>query len=404
MGRAKKNLQCNRYNGSSVRGTSGVLTIATLVYLVCLSGPATADCTSIAGSGNDAYRCSSGTSGSGLTDLSGSNSLVFLSGGTGTINGDIRFGAGDDVIQMNSGRVLGSVDQGDGANLFQISAGTVVGAVQQGVGIDNFQMNGGTIQSLAQGDGRDIFLMTGGTIVGGFDDGDVATMTGGTVGRVNMKLDDNIFDMSGGHILGNLVTGFGQDTIIVSGGTIGGNISVSGGNDSITISGGEIHGEIRASTGNDSLIWRNAGVIKPAVLMGDGDDTTLISNLSETTLSATPSIDGGLGNDTLTFDNGSSSVASRYVGWETVNLNNNSRFDLSGNFFLGDSGSGTGGLNIDASSVLTATNGAVRPYTAGQLVTLTNAGVIDMTSASSSATDTLSVYGNYVGRGGQLLL
>jgi hypothetical protein len=39
-----------------------------------------------------------------------------------------------------------------------------------------------------------------------------------------MKLDNNLFDLSGGQILGNLVTGFGTDTIIVSGGRIGGNI------------------------------------------------------------------------------------------------------------------------------------------------------------------------------------
>lgn len=377
---------------------------ATFLCLLCLSRAAVADCTSITGTGNDSYRCSSGTSGSGLTDLSGSNSLAFPSGGNGTINGNVRFGAGNDVIQMDSGRILGSVDQGDGVNLFQIGAGTVTGAVQQGSGIDNFQMSGGTIQSLAQGDARDTFLMTGGTIIGGFDDGDVAKMTGGTIGRVNMKLDNNIFDMSGGSIVGNLVTGFGKDTIIVSGGTIGGNISVSGGDDSITVTGGEIDGEIRASTGNDSLNWSTGGVIMSAVLMGDGDDTTLISHLTESTLSLTPSIDGGLGNDTLTFDNSSSAGSSRYIGWESVNLSNNSRFDLAADFFLGDEGSGTGNFNIDSTSTLQVTNGAIRPYTSGQLTTLTNAGIIDMTSNSSRATDTLSVYGNYVGNGGQLLL
>lgn len=376
----------------------------TLVCLMCLSSTATADCSTVAGSGNDSYSCSSGTSGSGLTALAGANSLVFPFGGNGTINGNVRFGPGNDVIQMDSGTVLGAVDQGDGANRFQISAGTVTGAVQQGNGIDNFQMTGGAIQSLAQSDGYDVFLMTGGTIVGGFDDGDMAKMTGGTIGRVNMKLDDNIFDMSGGTIIGNLVTGFGQDTIIVSGGTIGGNISVSGGDDSITVTGGEIDGEIRASNGNDSFIWRNAGVIKSAVLMGDGDDTTLIGHLTENTLSLTPSIDGGLGNDTLTFDASSSGTASRYIGWETVKLTNNSRFNLSDDFFLGDSSTGTGNFNIDNTSTLQVTNGAIRPYTAGQLTTLTNAGIIDMSSGSSSATDTLSVYGNYVGSGGQLLL
>ncbi|WP_330299920.1 hypothetical protein [Streptomyces sp. NBC_00503] len=54
---------------------------------------------------------------------------------------------------------------------------------------DDFAMTEGQIASLAQGDGRDTFLMTGGTISGAFEDGDVAQMTGGTVGRVDLKLD-----------------------------------------------------------------------------------------------------------------------------------------------------------------------------------------------------------------------
>ncbi len=44
-------------------------------------------------------------------------------------------------------------------------------------------------------------------------------MTGGTIGRVDMKLDNNVFEMSGGSIINNLVTGFG---ITLSGGSIGG--------------------------------------------------------------------------------------------------------------------------------------------------------------------------------------
>lgn len=363
-------------------------------HAACVLTPSTGDST---------YICDSGSSPTGLTDFTGSNTLTLPTGGTGAINGDITFGAGTDFVDMNSGRVVGSITQGDGADRFQISSGTVTGAVSQGNGIDDFVMSGGQIQSLAQGDGRDTFLMTGGTIVGAFQDGDVARQTGGTIGRVDMKLDNNIYDMSGGSILGNLVTAFGTDTIIVSGGNIGGNISTSGGNDSITVSGGVINGEIRASVGNDTLNWLNGGQIKSAVLMGDGDDTALLSGLNESLLGTTPSIDGGLGNDQLTLDNTTSSTAARYIGWETVNLNN-SRFDLAADFFLGDSASNTGTFNIDGSSTLGVTQGSIRPYTAGALATLNNAGTVDMTTGSNSATDSLTVYGNYVGNNGQLWL
>lgn len=353
--------------------------------------------------GNDSFVCDSGSSGP-LTDLSGNNSLTFPSNGTGSINGNVSFGAGADRVVMDSGSIIGTLSQGDGRDTLQISAGQITGAVSQGSGIDDFVMSGGSIQSLAQGDGLDTFLMTGGTIVGAFEDGDVAQMTAGTIGRVDMKLDDNIFDLRGGQILGNLVTGFGTDTIIVSGGRIGGNVSVSGGDDSITVSGGEIAGEIRASAGNDRLVWDTGGLINSAILMGEGNDSAMLRNLDEGTLSSTPSLDGGLGNDALTFDSSTSAGATRYINWESVNLSNGAYFDLAGNFVLGDSVSGTGVFNIDASSTLAVAQGSISPSTGGQLTTLNNAGVIDMSTGNTRTDDSLTVQGNYVGNSGQLWL
>ncbi|KOY02687.1 autotransporter outer membrane beta-barrel domain-containing protein [Pseudomonas nunensis] len=372
---------------------------------LCLGGSqiSYASCTLTPSSGNDSFICDSGTSGP-LTDLAGNNSLSFPANGTGRVNGNVTFGAGIDSVQMDSGTLAGALDLGNGNDRLRITGGQITGAVSQGNGIDDFVMLGGTIQALAQGDGRDTFLMTGGTITGAFEDGDVARMTGGSIGRVDMKLDNNIFDLSGGQILGNLVTGFGTDTIIVSGGRIGGNISVSGGNDSITVTGGEIVGEIRASTGDDSLIWNGGGIIRSAILMADGNDRATLSNLDESTLAFTPSLDGGPGNDLLTFDHTTTSSAARYINWETVNLSNGSQLDLAGNLVLGDSASGTGVLNIDGSSTLTSIQGSIRPFAAGQLATLNNAGVIDLTRSNSRTDDSLTVQGNYVGNNGQLLL
>ncbi|MDN7142667.1 autotransporter outer membrane beta-barrel domain-containing protein [Pseudomonas sp. JQ170] len=385
-------------------GNNGLLQAGALSLLSLAVQQVQAACTLTADAGDTTYACDSGSSDAGLVDLLGNNTLVFPATGSGTVNGNISFGPGVDLITMHSGLVVGTIDQGDGADRFQISAGTVTGAVRQGNGIDDFVMTGGQIQSLAQGDSRDTFLMTGGTIIDAFEDGDVAQQTGGTIGRVDMKLEKNVYVMSGGAILGNLVTGFDIDRIEVSGGTIGGNISTSGGDDSITVSGGIINGEIRASVGNDTFNWLNGGQIKSAVLMGDGNDTALLSGLTESLLSATPSIDAGLGSDQLTFDSTTFATASRFIGWETVNLRNNSHFDLAGNFFLGDSGSNTGTLSIDTLSVLAVTQGSIRPYTAGQLATLNNTGTIDMTTGSNSATDSLTVHGNYVGDSGRLWL
>ena len=363
--------------------------------------PSHAACTLTPSPGNDNFVCDSGNSGP-LTDLAGNNTLTFPTNGTGTITGNVTFGGGNDALGMNSGIISGSVNQGDGADTFSISAGQVAGAVNQGNGVDTFVMSGGTIQSLAQGDSRDFFEMSAGTITGAFEDGDTARMSGGSIGRVDMKLDNNLFDLSGGQILGNLVTGFGTDTIIVSGGRIGGNISVSGGNDSITVTGGEIVGEIRASVGNDTLTWDGGGIIRSAILMEDGNDRATLRNLNDNILAQTPLLNGGNGSDLLTFDNTTTHGAARYANWETVNLGNGSRLDLDGNFVLGDSSTGSGVFNIDGSSVVTSTQGSLTPFTAGQRATLNNAGVIDLSSGNTRTSDTLTVQGNYAGSGGQL--
>jgi hypothetical protein len=147
---------------------------------------------------------------------------------TGNTAAGLPARAGGNTL-TNNGAVMGAVDQGGGTDSVEISGGTVSGNVHQGAGRDDFRMSGGEIASLNQGDNIDSFTMSGGRIVDAFDDGDRATMTGGRIGRVNMKLDDNVFEMSDGTIDGNLVTGFGDDTVVVEGGTIGGNISVSGG-------------------------------------------------------------------------------------------------------------------------------------------------------------------------------
>ncbi len=341
---------------------------------------AQAACSLTPTAGDDSYACDVAGP-TPLNDQSGNNSLT----ASGSAN-------------------LPSVTFGSGADRIVISSNAVIGPIQQGTGGDHFEMSGGRVQSLAQGDSRDTFIMSGGTIVGVFEDGDVARMTGGSIGRVDMKLDNNIFDMSGGSIIGNLVTGFGLDTIIVSGGKIGGNVSVSGGNDSITVTGGEIGGEIRASEGDDTFIWKDSGTIKSPVLMGNGNDSASITNLSESQLAATPKIDGGGGSDQLAFDNSTCASPGRYIGWEAVLLSNNTRFDLADKFVLGDSVSGTGTFTIDGSSTLAVGQGSIGPSTAGQLATLNNAGVIDLTGTGASAAEMLTVQGNYVGNGGEVRL
>ncbi len=369
-------------------------------------GDAQAACSFSPTASNDVFICDSGTSAGGLTDTSGNNTLLLPESGSGMVNGNVTFGAGSDRIEVHSGSIVGNVDQGSGADVFIISGGTVTGHIQQGDGTDDFQMTGGQIGSLNQGDAHDTFFMSGGRIVDWFDDGDYAVMTGGRIGRVDMKLDKNYFNMSGGIIDHNLVAGFDTDTIIISNGSIGGNISVSGGADSVTITGGTVGGNVLLSAGNDQFTWNGGGVVNGFIDLGGDDDVAVLANLADASIGATPRITGGAGIDSLTFDNVVADRVSRFDSWETVNLTNNTRLTFDAPFTLGDSGTGTGTLNIDATSTVMggSAQSSIIPFTAGQLANVVNAGRIDLTNGGSSTTDSFTIAGNYIGQNGLLLI
>ncbi|WP_295811987.1 autotransporter outer membrane beta-barrel domain-containing protein [uncultured Nitratireductor sp.] len=351
-------------------------------------GSADAACTLVPTAGNDAFVCDSGTHTGDVLDLSGDNALTMPAGGTGLIDGNITFGPGVDTVEVHAGEIAGQLQQGDG--------------------VDDFTMTGGRIASLNQGGHFDTFFMSGGHIVGFFDDGDEAVMTGGRIGRVNMKLADNIFDMSGGIIDGNLVAGFGNDTITLSDGSIGGNISVSGGTDRVTVSGGTVGGDVRMSVGTDVFMWSGGGSIGGSVDLGNDDDAATLSNLTNDHIGETVAITGGPGTDDLTLENVATDGPARFQNWETVDAAMGTELTFSGSdmLTLGDGGTSTGVLNVDATSTLFGggASGGIGAFDAGMLANVNNAGTIDLTNSGDSTTDIFTIAGDYVGNGAQLHL
>lgn len=343
----------------------------------------------------------SGTNGAILTG-EGADQLEMLGG---SITGGVLQGFGSDAVVFRAGTV-DRIDQGDDQDRFEMSGGTITGELNQSRESDAFLMTGGTIGSLVQGDGSDTFRMTAGHIIGGFDDGDYAEFTGGRIGRVNMRLEDNVFLMSGGSIDGNLVTGFGNDTIVLSAGDIGGNISVSGGNDALTITGGTVRGNVLMSLGNDTLDWSGGGVLLGNVDFGEGDDRARLTNLGPDQVGSFTGFQAALGNDRLDMSNVKLAGVERLLGWEQVNLTSASELTMDGTLSLGDATSGTGTLSVGAGSALLAGGGSgrVAALGAGQLVSVTNAGRIDLSNGGSSPGDSFTIAGNYVGNGGTLQL
>src|SRR4029077_18258893 len=121
-------------------------------------------------------------------------------------------------------------------------------------------------------------------------------------------------------------------------------------------------------------------------------------------LSLAPQVDGGLGPDSLTLSNVVTPGGARFTQWESIALTDGSQMTLDSNLVLGDAGTLTGSLSIDATSTLFAGGGvnrAIQPFAAGQLATVTNAGLIDVTNGASGPTDRLTITGNYIGQGGR---
>lgn len=206
---------------------------------------------------------------------------------------------------------------------------------------------------------------------------------------------------------GTIDMGPGEDIFVMLGGVVNAPILMGTGNDTAFIVDGRISTNFQGQAGADRLTW-SGGTISGFVDMGTEDDYALFLNLTPTNLATGLRIDGGLGFDQLVWDNTRGDGVYRYVNWEQFSLTNGSQltFDNYATLTLGDSGTGTGTLSIDATSTVFAGNGThtVAPFTSGQFVAVNNAGTIDLTNAGSSVTDAFVIRGNYIGLGGRLLL
>ncbi|GBU12894.1 hypothetical protein AwEntero_14950 [Enterobacterales bacterium] len=164
---------------------------------------------------------------------------------------------------------------------------------------------------------------------------------------------------------------------------------------------------VRFLGADNQFIWQNSGSITGSVIMGDGNDTALLKNLNSTQLLPGIIFDGGLGNDSLTLDHTFASDPQRFINWESLALSNGSALTLNNPLVLGDSGSLTGSVTIDASSSLLAGGQSAATILAlsnHSAVTVRNAGTLDLTNGSNSTADQLTINGNYVGLNGTLKL
>ena len=173
-----------------------------------------------------------------------------------------------------------------------------------------------------------------------------------------------------------------MNRFVMQGGLIDVGVTLGDGADQAEISGGRIGGVVETGDGNDVVVWSGGGL--GGIDMGRQNDLLTLRNLTEAVLPEGLVINGGPDTDRLVFDHTTTGDVSRYLNWETVEVTNGSTviFRQNRTFVLGDSGTGTGVMKVDATSTLAAGGGAhgVAPFDASMLARLENAGTIDLTN------------------------
>jgi len=342
----------------------------------------------------------------------GGNALIVNSGVIqGGTNSAISTSGAFAITITNTGQITSNagatVWTDTGVNTFNMDGGSVSGLIRQGTGINTFVMQAGQVDSVDQGGPQPRFTLNGGRVTGGLTNGGAVTITGGRIGSVALTAAQNTFAMSGGQIDTSLTAGSGDTSLTLSGGAIGGAVTLGNGANTIAVTGGSIAQGFASGDGATTFGWLGGGVIGGTVSFGAGGVVATLSNLNDANLAGLSAFDGGTGQNALTFDHTQTSGLSRFTNWDSIALTDASRISLDDRgVVLGNATAQTGLFDIDSTSTLAWNGGGQSAMTTtvpGGLVTLNNAGTIDLTGGTGSHS-TLMVSGNYVGRGGQLLV
>ncbi len=266
-------------------------------------------------------------------------------------------------------------------------------SLELGSGMDTLNLEGGTLVGdiTSSGNSPDTFNLEGGRIEGSIDAGNGA----------------DTFNLAGSAIAGSLLGNNGPDTFRLSGGTVGGDVDGGQTGDTFNLTGSIIAGRLLGGPNPDTIFW--SGGFVNGIDAGTQPDSATFVGLTGEHLKRDLVVDGGLQDDDLLWRNTAGDQAARYVRWELFELAENSTLTFlepSDVLTLGDSGTGTGDLVIDQSSMVFAGSGtySVVPFSVSALVDVTNAGRIDLTNGGGSPSDRLTIIGNYTGDDGTLAL
>ncbi|HEX7919994.1 MAG TPA: autotransporter outer membrane beta-barrel domain-containing protein [Bradyrhizobium sp.] len=363
--------------------------------------------TGIFGSGNgNAF--TNGTSGLITTTGAGSNAIAASSSGNTLVNN------GTITTQNGTSRGLAIIGLTPNGSNTLINTGTITTQGPQSYGLyvqtgdNNTFMNSGTITT-SGAQARAIF--SAGQFANITNTGTLLT-TGSTLAGV---ANNTVFMQGNANVLTNSGTiearGAGSDAVFSN--TAGASFTATIQN----LAGGKIISQngpaIRTLNGATTIV--NAGLIAgnsgTALAGGGGAVTMILQNGSQISGLA----DGGGGNNQVRLQ-GSGTVDNAFARFQTLTMEGNdwtwagtgtfaNTFINSGSLTLQTSL--TGNVSIAAGTSLLAGNDAnpsITSFPGGPPITVTNAGVINLTNGGATAANSLTIAGNYVGTGGSLFL
>lgn len=438
---ATPSVTVNILGGATVNGmTVGPYETATITNNGNINGPPTT--VTVTGPGNSVF--DNNGSINGLVTIQNNatgNTFTFHQGGqmssdlvmTGTGNNSLIVEANRSVNNVTMVGAENFVDNfGTTANNFMSLTATVSNHVINRAGAQmnandfsgplNEIDNSGRINSnlhFVAGNTRNVVFNRGsGTIAGGITSDGAAQDIVGNTGIINNNVNlgdgnDTFLNYAGevGIATNDVILGGGDDIFWLTGGTLNGTVNFGTGNDRGFMSGGTITNVLQGGAGEDEFTW-SGGTITTGINMGADDDHVIFDSLPSSSLNNFLPIDGGTGNDILTWDDTTGGNVARYLEWERIDLTNGSQMIFSdfATLTLGDTGggavTGTGALFIDSSSSVLAGGGThtVAPSDNTQLVDVYNAGTIDLTNGQGTTTDRFQVLGNYDSQSGNLNL
>jgi type V secretory pathway adhesin AidA len=166
---------------------------------------------------------------------------------------------------------------------------------------------------------------------------------------------------------------------------------------------------------NGATAITNAGLLSSGTGVALNGGNGNISLVLQTGSQIVGAVNGGSGNNQVLLQ-GTGLLDNAFTKFQTLTMSGTdwtwsgtgdfaNTFLQSGNFRLG--ADLTGNVSVAAGASLLAGNGVnptILPNSAGAPITVTNAGTIDLTNGGSTAANTLTIAGNYVGAGGTLRL